>query len=97
MVVNGELHWLDVRYAKGQPIPQEAFVAWNSFSRVGVTLTITANSIVIDADAATGIAISTWTLSRRPSRFEHDARQLRHSAYLVRPGAKTLVIGAGGG
>ena len=37
MVVNGRTHLLDVRVAKGQKLPPEKFVAWNSFSRVGVT------------------------------------------------------------
>jgi hypothetical protein len=96
MVINTKSHLLDIHYAKGQRLPPEAFVAWNSFSRVGVHLDGTMWSIVIDADAATGIA---------SFDFDHlspeDRYRLTHEGpgfpYLVRPAAKTLIIGAGGG
>src|SRR5580704_12545512 len=55
MVVNYKTHLLDIDFAKGQRLPPERFVAWNSFSRVGVHLD-GIWSINIDADAATGIA-----------------------------------------
>jgi hypothetical protein len=96
MVANGKLHLLDVRYAKGLPIQPEKFVAWNSFSRVGVQATGDADTIVIDADASTGIAHYQWNQLTESQRYS-----LTHngpgSAYLIRPGAKALVIGAGGG
>ncbi|HLX43493.1 MAG TPA: hypothetical protein VKR43_08665 [Bryobacteraceae bacterium] len=95
MVVNFKSHLLDVRYAKGQPLPHERFRGWNSFSRVGVTFN-GIWSIVIDADAATGIAGFDWDRLTDGQRF-----QLTHEGpgipFLIRPGAKTLVIGAGGG
>ena len=95
MVINFKSHLLDVRYAKAQPLPHERFRAWNSFSRVGVTFN-GGWSIVIDADASTGIAGFDWDRLTDAQRF-----QLTHEGpglpYLVRPGAKTLVIGAGGG
>jgi len=95
MVVNHKSHWVDIHYAKGQRLPPERFVHWNSFSRVGVHFD-GIWSIVIDADAATGIASFDWD-----HWTEKERRQLTHSGpgspYLVRPGAKTLVIGAGGG
>ena len=95
MVVNFKSHLLDIRYAKGQPLPPERFVAWNSFSRVGVHFQ-GIWSIVIDADAATGIASFDWDHLSDADRFK-----LTHEGpgvpYLVRPGAKTLVLGAGGG
>jgi hypothetical protein len=95
MVVNHKSHWVDVHYAKGQRLPPERFVRWNSFSRVGVHFD-GIWSIVIDADAATGIASFDWDHWTAEER-----RELTHSGagtpYLVRPGAKTLVIGAGGG
>jgi hypothetical protein len=95
MVVNGKLHLLDVRYAKGQKIEPEKFVAWNSFSRVGVQ-NIGVDVIVIDADAATGIAYYQWNNLTADQRYRmtHNGPG---SVYLLRPGAKTLVIGAGGG
>ena len=95
MVVNHNSHWVDVHFAKGQKLPPERFVKWNSFSRVGVHFD-GIWSIVIDADAATGIASFDWDHWTAAER-----RALTHSGagspYLVRPGAKTLVIGAGGG
>ncbi len=95
MVVNGKLHLLDVRYAKGQKIEPEKFVAWNSFSRVGVQ-NIGVDVIVIDADAATGIAYYQWNNLTTDQRYSmtHNGPG---SVYVLRPGAKTLVIGAGGG
>lgn len=95
MVVNTASHRLDIHYAKGLPLPVERFVRWNSFSRVGVH-SGGMWTIVIDADAATDIA---------PFDFDHlapeDRYRLTHEGpgypYLVRPGAKTLIIGAGGG
>jgi hypothetical protein len=97
IVYNWKLHPIDIHYAKGMQIRKEQFVQWNSFSRIGL-----ANnpgewaSIVIDADAATGVA-----------RFDLDhlteadkQKLLSEGAgfpYVLRPGAKTLVIGPGGG
>ena len=96
MVVNGRIHVLDVRVAKGEKLPPEKFVAWNSFSRVGVTTNRGYTSIVIDADAATALADKDWD---HLTAKEH--RDLSHDGpgfpYYLRPGAKTLVIGAGGG
>ena len=60
MVVNGRTHLLDVRVSKGEKLPPEKFVAWNSFSRVGVTTDRGYTSIVIDADAATALAGKDW-------------------------------------
>ncbi len=95
MVVNSRSHLLDIHFAKGVALPPERFVSWNSFSRVGVHFD-GIWSIVIDADAATGIASFDWDHLTAEQRA-----QLTHSGpgsvYLVRPGAKTLVIGAGGG
>ena len=95
MVVNHKSHWVDVHFAKGQKLPPERFVRWNSFSRVGVHFD-GIWSIVIDGDAATGIASFDW---EHWTDAERRALTLSGpgSPYLVRPGAKTLVIGAGGG
>ena len=61
MVVNGLHPLLDIRIAKGRALPHEVFVAWNSFSRVGVTWEPSGYwSIVIDADASTGISTFDW-------------------------------------
>lgn len=95
---NAYAHWIDVHYAKGEPLPAEIFSRWNSFSRIGVAPEKGSDrmQIIIDADAATGIA-----------RFDFDhldsktRSQLTHEGpgfvYTLRPGAKTLIIGPGGG
>ena len=96
MVVNGKYHLLDIRIAKGQKLPPEKFAAWNSFSRVGVTTDRGYTSIVIDGDAATALADKDWD-----HLTAEDRRALNHdgpgAVYFLRPGPKTLVIGAGGG
>ena len=89
---NGANGIFAIRYAKGQKLKKEEFVQWNSFSRVAVRN----YSIFIDADASTGIA---------SFDFEHLTPRERHELleegpalpYDIRPGAKTLVIGPGGG
>jgi hypothetical protein len=89
---------VDIRHAKGQTIANEFFQKWNSFSRIGV-VHIDAegrDEIRIDADAATGIA---------DFDFDHLSAGDRQSLleqgpalpYQIRPGAKTLIIGPGGG
>ncbi len=95
MVLNFKNHMIDVRYAKGQKIPQERFVAWNSFSRVGVHFE-GGWSIVIDADAATGISPFDWDRIT-PQERVNLTRTGPGIVYALRPAAKTLVIGAGGG
>ena len=81
-----------IRYAKGQKLKHEDFVQWNSFSRIAVRDYM----ILIDADASTGIA--SFNFERLSARDRHllleDGPAL---PYALRPGAKTLVIGPGGG
>ncbi len=95
---NAKFRVIDVKYAKGQALPDEAFVKWNSFSRVAVEpATATQGpAIVIDADAAT--AISHFDIDRLS---DTDRRTLLYQGpglpYVLRPGAKTLIIGPGGG
>jgi len=97
MAFNGKSHLIDIRYAKGHRIGQESFVQWNPISRIAL---LNPNSsdpeIVIDADASTGIP--TFDLQHLT---EQQRANLLHEGpgfpYLLRPGAKTLVIGPGGG
>ncbi len=96
MVANGKMHLLDVRVSKGQELPPEKFVAWNSFSRVGVTTDRGYLSIVIDGDAATAIATHDWD-HLTPEERAGLASGGPAFPYWLRPGGKTLVIGAGGG
>jgi hypothetical protein len=97
MVVNGKRgRVLDIHVAKGQALPAERFVGWNGISRIGVSQLYGGWSIVIDADAATGISPYDWdTITPR------ERAQLLHQGpgfpYAMRPGAKALIIGPGGG
>lgn len=103
IVVNAKAHFLDIRSAKGHDLPPERFSAWNSFSRIGITRdnvsweSGAAWAIIIDADAGTGISPFDWD---RGLSDEDRARLLHQGPgfpYGLRPGAKTLIIGAGGG
>ena len=83
---------LAIRYAKGQKLKKEEFVQWNSFSRIAVR----DYSIFIDADASTGIA--SFDFAHLTDRERHLLLEEGPALpYDVRPGAKALIIGPGGG
>jgi len=97
--VNTTQHWIDVRWAKGQALPNEKFVKWNAMSRIALVPEKDApgqHIIIIDADASTGIPPYDWDNLDERTRFN-----LLHQGpgfpYVIRPGAKSLVIGPGGG
>jgi hypothetical protein len=96
-VFNYRARWIDVRYAKNQDLRQELFVKWNEFSRIAIAPDNSGwKTIYIDADASTGIA------SFDPDNVtpQDRANILATGAgfpYRLRPGAKTLIIGPGGG
>jgi len=95
---NWKFPLIDVKYAKGQQLKDEEFVQWNSFSRIALKPEPGSGmkSIVIDADAATGVARFDFEHLTPQQRFEL-AFQGPGLPYLLRPAAKTLVIGPGGG
>jgi hypothetical protein len=89
---------IDIRHAKGQTLAHEWFVKWNNFSRVAIVHQANegSNRILIDADAAT--AIADFDFDHLTPRDRHDLLEQGPSLpYAVRPGAKTLIIGPGGG
>jgi hypothetical protein len=94
----GKTGVLRVHYAKGQKLGNEFFVKWNSFSRIAVAPEKDSGmpTIFIDADASTGIANFDFQ-----NLSEHERRDLQYQGpglpYMVLPGAKTLIIGPGGG
>lgn len=94
IVLNFKKPVIEVKFAKGQALPQESFVKWNSFSRIG--LVPDKRWIVIDADASTGIASYDFD-----NLTEEQRRDLLSQgpalAHRLKRGAKTLIIGAGGG
>jgi hypothetical protein len=96
VIGNTKYHFFEVRYAKGSKLHEEQFTKWNSISRIGMAKRGSDHTIYIDADASTIIA---------NFDFNHlsaaDLGRLLHEGpgipYNLRPGAKTLVIGPGGG
>lgn len=98
VIVNLKFHFFEVRYAKGQQLQNEQFVKWNPISRIGLTLEKGTNNemIVIDADASTAIAKFDFN-HLTPDQTKDLMHQGPGLPYNLRPGAKTLVIGPGGG
>ena len=98
LVFNNANHLIDVKYAKGQKLANERFVKWNSFSRIalGTDKDSGMGMIYIDADASTGIASFDFS-HLKPSELHDLLEQGPGLPYAVRPGAKTLIIGPGGG
>ncbi|MBI5939396.1 MAG: hypothetical protein HY859_03125, partial [Caulobacterales bacterium] len=98
ILINKRAPILDVHSAKGSPLANESFVQWNSFSRISVTQDAKGSDplIVIDADATTGIPHFDLDNLSAADRVELTAHGPGFP-YLLRPGAKTLIIGAGGG
>jgi MFS family permease len=98
VALNLKARLLDVKYAKGRKLQNEQFVKWNSFSRIAIAPERGSGTplIVIDADASTGIANFDFE-----NLSEKDRRGLLGQGpglpYRIRPGAKTLIIGPGGG
>jgi hypothetical protein len=95
---NAKYFLIDVKFAKGKQLQNEEFVRWNSFSRIALKPEPGSGlkSIVIDADAATGVARFDFA-HLSPQQKIDLAYEGPGFPYLLRPGAKTLVIGPGGG
>jgi hypothetical protein len=95
---NGQKGVIGVVYAKGQKLENEAFVQWNSFSRIAIAPDKSSGipAVFIDADAET--AIANFDFDHLSS---HDLHDLLYQGpglpYVLRPAAKTLIIGPGGG
>jgi hypothetical protein len=97
LVFNQKHEVLTIRHAKNEAVANDVFKQWNTFSRIAVVKGGDDRySIVIDGDAATGIF---------PFELDHlkpdQMSELRDMGpglpYTMRPGAKTLIIGPGGG
>ncbi len=97
LVYNQKVPVLTIRHAKGQALPTEVFKQWNDLSRIGVVRQASGDyNIVIDADAATTIAHFDFN-HLTPENLTDLKYQGPALPYAVRPGAKTLIIGPGGG
>lgn len=97
LVWNNKHPVLTIRHAKGQPVVNEIFSRWNDLSRIGLLQQPDGGHwIVIDADAST--AIAKFDFANLTAENRHDLTVYGPSLpYAVRPGAKTLIIGPGGG
>jgi hypothetical protein len=98
LILNQRYHVIDIRHAKGQTIANEIFQKWNVFSRIGLVDRRAEGrySIVIDADAATDIA--TFDSDKLSDADRHNLTDQGPALpYALRPGAKALIIGPGGG
>ncbi len=97
ITANAKYSLIDVKYAKGQELKNEEFHRWNSFSRVALKREADgARVIVIDADANTYLAQPNLAHLSPKEKFDltHHGPEF---PYLLRPAAKTLIIGPGGG
>ncbi|HUS04649.1 MAG TPA: hypothetical protein VMZ52_00015 [Bryobacteraceae bacterium] len=98
VIVNRQQSLIDVKFAKGHALQGEKYVKWNSFSRIAVAPDKDSGmmTIYIDADASTGIA--NFDYAHLSDSERHDLFfQGPGFPYQVRPAAKTLIIGPGGG
>ena len=98
LAYNTRAHVLGIRYAKDQKLEGETWEKWNSFSRIAIAPEKGSGvpTIFIDADAST--AIANFDFARLSARDRHDLLEQGPALpYAVRPGARTLVIGPGGG
>ncbi|MDZ4797323.1 MAG: hypothetical protein SGI92_04120 [Bryobacteraceae bacterium] len=98
VVINQRWQIIDVTYAKGERLTNELFVKWNSFSRIAVRPEKDSDMllIVIDADASTGIAKFDFN-NLTADQTKSLTKQGPAFPYHLRPGARTLIIGPGGG
>jgi spermidine synthase len=93
----GPRPFIEVRYAKGLKLRDEQFVKWNSISRIGLARDKDAGEMIfIDADASTAIANFDFS-HLTASQLQDLMHQGPSVPYNLRPGAKTLIIGPGGG
>ena len=98
VTVNKNHHILDIRHAKGKDVPAETFVRWNTFSRIALVdkRAEGRQTMVIDAGASTDIA--SFDLDHLTAGERHDLlSQGPALPYALRPGAKALIVGPGGG
>lgn len=98
IIYNQRAPLLDLKVAKGMQLDNEVYVEWNSFSRISIrgANPRDARTVVIDADATTdipGFHLDRLSEADREQLISHGPA----FAYQVRPGAKALILGAGGG
>jgi hypothetical protein len=100
ITANAHSTFFDIKVSKGAELTDEIFVKWNSFSRIAARQEQGwgGPAIVIDGDANTGVStdeVWNWPIAAR--RQYLLSQEVQSAAYLLRPKAKTLIIGSGGG
>ncbi len=107
LTANQYYHIVDIKHAKGRSM-DDIYTRWNTFSRIGVRDVKEEGrfSIVIDGDASTAIfPDKDFQKGSDSFDFDHLSPEVHHYLleqgpalpYVVRPRAKTLIIGPGGG
>jgi hypothetical protein len=97
LTYNTTAHVLEIHYAKDQKVAR-GYEKWNSFSHVAIAPENRsgAPTIFIDADASSGIA--KFDFDHLSPRERHDLLEQGPALpYAIRPGARALIIGPGGG
>ena len=97
LIFNIRGNFIDVRYAKGIPTEDEVYSAWNAISRVCLHPKAKGYLIKIDCEASTWVSHVDFWNGDRASIANSFAQRADDLAHYLRPGAKTLVIGSGGG
>ena len=98
MVINTRNAVIDVTYAKGEQLQKELFVKWNSFSRIAMVPNEESGRMSINIDASATTEIPNFDFGRLSEAELHELLYEGPGVpYLLRPGAKTLIIGPGGG
>lgn len=98
LVVNWSFGILDLRYAKGISTAEEVYSRWNAISRVCVhPVPGGGMDIRIDCDASTIVQTVDFWNGDRARIIEEFSRTGDDLPHILRPAARTLVIGPGGG
>jgi hypothetical protein len=97
LIYNQQHHKLDIHFAKQKTLSDEVFQQWNPFSRIGMIPEPNGwYMIIIDADASTEVA--DFDFDRLSAEDRRNLLEQGPSLpYVLRPGAKALIIGPGGG
>jgi spermidine synthase len=103
LVFNQRHEVLRIRHAKHSAVANEVFKQWNTFSRVALVRDYdaerdtTQHTVIIDGDAATPVFPYDLAAPLTPKQQQALRDQGPGLPYALRPGAKTLIIGPGGG
>ncbi len=104
LTYNKRHNLIAIHHAKEHTLANETFVKWNSFSRIAIEhdpgdkreKRDPSDSIRIDADAQTGI-FNFDVANLTPEQHDRVFLDGPSLPYAIRPGAKALIIGPGGG